>query len=76
MGAAKLFDQVVRESGLPTRLAADLVRRACRRVGVHADSLDSESLVRATPAIERAISVFVGRREARVRMRVLASLAL
>jgi hypothetical protein len=54
-----LFEQVVDCCGLAPTFASKVVRQACERRGVVAETMGPAELIRALPQIHHALSVFL-----------------
>ena len=54
-----LYDKVIAASGLSEVFARGTIKRACSRVGINAETMNSSELARALPSIEQALAVFL-----------------
>lgn len=55
----RFFDRLVRESGLPSLIAAPALRRSVARAGLDAEVLEASDLDRVLPSIETTLRVYL-----------------
>jgi DNA-binding response OmpR family regulator len=72
---SSLFQQVVAASGLSSVIGPSTISRACRRAGVEPLSMCPEDLIRALPAIQDTLRVFLNEVEQQRRINTIAALA-
>ncbi len=62
-----LFSALVKESGLSPIFARTVIDRAIRRAGVDPEALQRSDVDRVMPELERALTVYLGDKEASAR---------
>lgn len=70
------FDLLVRESGLPSLIAAPALRRALARGGVDADQAQVSEISSLVPLIESTLRVYLSDEKAEESLRRLRALSL
>ncbi|WP_394822492.1 hypothetical protein [Pendulispora albinea] len=70
-----LFDAVVASSGLASVFGPAVIARALGRVGVNTRTVTRHDLVRALPALEQALLIYLPRPEVRSRLAAIEQLA-
>jgi hypothetical protein len=71
----ELFEKVVAASGLAPLFAPAAMARACLRAGLDTKTLMRHDIVRALPAFEQALRVYLPEGQVRVRIAAIERLA-
>ena len=72
---AALFESLVRVSGLSPIFAKSTIKRACERAGINAETMGRGELLKALPAIRKALETFLPPEDVDKRMREISKLA-
>jgi hypothetical protein len=69
-----LFESLVTASGLSPIFARSTMKRACERAGINPDTMSRNELLKALPAIRKALETFLPPGDVDKRMREVTKL--